>query len=245
MSKNELTAAQLADRWMDQREIQNLMGKFVQYELLKKEKGIFSDFWCAEADEPTLGINNGYYVGYQAIRAYYDARFDITEVKSKHMQKMFPDFLGPVSDIELHGVGSCNVNALTSPIVEVAEDGRTAKGLWSVMGIENEIFEIGPCTMLAFGYIAADFVKENGDWKIWHLLKINDIYAPGGQDWAGECVMPEAVPEFAELAALRLPEPTVAVTIREPYHPSRKNSPLVKVPKPYSTFSETFSYGIQ
>jgi len=220
------------------------MGKFVYCKLLKREKEIFEKFWSKDEDI-CLGINEGYFKGRDAIKGYYDAMHGVTEAKSNHMQKLYPDFLGSVPENKLHGVGSLNIDALTTCIIEQAEDGKTAKGLWYVMGEDNDITSVGPYSMWAYGYMAADFIKEGDDWKIWHLQDIEDIHAPVGMDWSTDWKMPPEHPKYAEIANIKMPEPNVKQPIRERYHPDREFTPLVaNIPETYVTFSDTFSYGI-
>lgn len=238
------TTDQLADRWMDRREIQNLMGKFVYKKLLKHEREIFEGFW-ASSEDICLGVNEGWFKGRAEVRRYYEEMFEITEVKSKHMQELYPDFLGSVPDGELHGVGSVNIDPLTTCVIEQAEDGKTAQGLWYVIGADNDVTPHGPYSMWAYGYMAADFVKEGDDWKIWHLRDIEDISAPVGMDWSSEWEIPAVKEKYAALQPLKAPEPTVKQTIRELYSPERAFTPLVEfVPQPYASFSDTTSYGI-
>lgn len=243
MNIKNFSVTQLADMWMAQREAQNVMGKYVYYSLLKKEKDMYDEFWCRKAPDPALGVNTGFYKGYDAIKGYYDALFENTEARSKHMQKMFPDYLGKYSDIELHGVGSLNIDALTSGFAEVAEDCRTAKGLWCVMGLLNDIFPQGPYSMLNYGYFCVDFINEDGDWKIWHLQHLTELDSPVSMDWSSPWEMPAQGEQFKDLAALKLPEPNVKTEIYRAYSADRQASPQLKIPQPYKTFAETFSYG--
>lgn len=133
MLYDDFSTQELAERWMDQRQVQNLMGRYIYHNLVRRERDIFDSFWCREA-EPELGLNDGFYKGAEAICGYYGAVDENTRVRTKHMQKLFPDYLG-------------------------------------------------------------------------------------------------------------LPKPNVPQTIREAFYPGRPNSELVRLPEPYGTFSETFSYG--
>ena len=236
---------QLAYRWMDRREIQNVMGKYVYYKLLRDETKLVTDFW-ADIPDACLGVNNGYYKGLDAIRAYYDAMDVNTAIRTKHMKYLFPLYFGSRTVKELHGVGSLNVDSLTTCVIEQAEDGQTAKGAWYVLGEDTDIHSEGPYSYLAYGAIATDFIKLDDEWKIWHMLDIQELTAPAGVNWTKDYPEPNALPEFASIAGkLRpLPEPTVRADVHIAYYKGRGFSPLVKVPEPYVTFADTFSYGI-
>jgi hypothetical protein len=236
---------QLAYRWMDRREIQNLMGKYVYYKMLRDETKLVDDFW-ADMSDACLGVNNGYYKGLDAIRAYYEAVDNNTAIRTKHMKKLFPLYFGSKTEGELHGVGSLLVDALTTCVIEQAEDGQTAKAAWYVLGQDTDIHPEGPYSYLAYGAIAADFIMVDDEWKIWHMVDIQELTAPAGVNWTKDYPAPETLPEFASLAGKLqpMPEPTVPENVHTAYYKGRGFSPLVKVPEPYVTFADTFSYGI-
>ena len=50
--------------------------------------------------------------------------------------------------------------------------------------------------------------------------------------------------EFEELRDNKLPEPTVKETVYETYSASRGPAKPPRVPEPYKTFADTFSYGV-
>ena len=120
---------QLVQQWEDQRTIKNLMGKYVNLVLLNREQEILSRFWSA-GDDLCLGFNDGYYVGRRAVEDYYRAVEARNLLVAKTLQKKFPQQLGDKSDQEIYGIGPFKVEPLYSPLIEVAGDGQTAKGLW-------------------------------------------------------------------------------------------------------------------
>lgn len=66
--------------------------------------------------------------------------------------------------------GSLFVHTLASPIVQVADDLETAKGLWMSPGFETAVGPDGkPFCGWTWGEYGCDFKKINGVWKIWHL----------------------------------------------------------------------------
>ncbi len=243
MSNKVYTAEQLADRWLDLREIQNLIGRYAYDELFKRQGTMYANYWTAE-QEPELVLNNGGYKGAEAVKGWYAVYAANTETVSALVKEMFPDYLGKKSRQELHGVGTCDVASMFCPVIELAEDGKTAKGAWIAWHSDNEIYEYGPYSYYDYGYLAADFVRENGVWKIWHLREISDLRVPMGQQFTQPWNFPEIKPEFAAIADLKLPEPTHPFVVRESYSVERETQPLVKLPEPYETFADTFSYGI-
>ena len=123
MGNKQYTAQQLAERFVDQREVQNVMGKYVFTTMICKDADVVARFWSKKAPEPALGFNNGWYVGLDAIDGYYQAVSANTAVRSKAIQARFPEKLGEKTDEELYGTGTMNVRPLTTVLVEVAGDG--------------------------------------------------------------------------------------------------------------------------
>jgi hypothetical protein len=54
-----------------------------------------------------------------------------------------------------------HLQALTTPVIEIAGDGETARAVWTSPGLEG--------TEPAWVKFGCDFKKQDGEWKIWHL----------------------------------------------------------------------------
>ena len=76
------------------------------------------------------------------------------------------------------GKGILNVLPLTTPVIEVAGDGKTAKGLWIAPGLHT----LAPGGKLQAFWVwckyGIDFVKEDGKWKFWHVYTYGIFYTP-------------------------------------------------------------------
>lgn len=238
------TAEQLVERWEDYRYIENMMGRRLYYGVLSKASTVFEDLWCKTAPDPCLGTYFGYYKGYDAVRGYYEAQARLLAVKARVAQKLHPAELGAMDVSELLGVGSFVADTVTTPLIEIAGDGQSAKGLWYIYGADVDYGPAGMKAEWVFGRIGADFVKEDGQWRIWHLLRVEDIRSPFRHDWTAP--MPEQEPDvdFQAIADFQMPEPTVPATVLERVHARRPLLEIPRVPQKYETFSKTFSYGI-
>ena len=234
---------QRTERFEDRREIKNLMGKYVTSNLLCREDTLV-DTLFANRDDISVGFNNGYYVGREAVKGYYDAVCQATAKKSKCLQKIFPEQLGGLSDEALYGVGPFKAEPLTSFYMQEAEDLQTAKAIWMVEGSITDITEKGPITSWVWGYYAADFIKEDGQMKIWHLLHVEETNCPNGVDWGDPRNDYPELPEFAELKEIQLPAPNRPEKVWETFTPARGPMGTPRLPEPYTTFAETFSYGV-
>ncbi len=237
------TTEQLTARWEDQRAIKNLMGKYANCVILNREQDIFGLFWSG-GDDVSLTFNDGAYVGAEKVSAYYAACHDRNALVAKLMQKRFPDVLGDKSDEEIYGVGPFKVKPMACPVIEVAGDGKTAKGLWFCQGAYNDVEPCGPVARWTWGYFAADFRREDGAWKLWHLQYLNDVDCICGQSWAGEQTPYPDLPEFEPLKDFQYPAYSVKRQFRALYTKDRPVTLCPEIPQPYDAFENTFSYGV-
>lgn len=242
MNKFEFTTEQLVDRWEDHRDIQNLMGKFAYHFMLKKEKDIFDTFWSS-AEDVSLAVNSGYYLGAQSIRKYYDAFHQETLMRTKLIQKAFPAELGDKDLDEIYGVGCMDHHPVATHLIEIAADGATAKGLWYCLACFDRLTSAGPLAYWVWTVYAVDYIREGDSWKIWHMQDLEDVRCPIGDKWAGAPVVRPVMEEFKAMDEVEWPKPDVEVQLREYYHTDRRLAPLPRMPEPYETFADTFSYG--
>ena len=235
---------QLVDRWEDRRDIKNLMGKYVHYLLLKKEGQMVDDLWSSR-DDICYGVNEGWYQGAEAVRGYYGYIPGRTAKVAAALRAKFPEKLEGKTDEEIFGIGLMEIKSVSNYIIEVAEDGQTAKAYACVFGYNTTFDEHGPVSNWIIATILMDVVLEEEEWKIWHLQYLEDINKPAGSAWGKDVPYPyPELPEFAELKGLNPPAPNVPAVLRERYSPDRAFVKLPPAPQPYATFADTFSYGI-
>ena len=240
-----LSTAEMLAKWEAQRDIKNVMGKVANCILLNREAEIFGRFWSSDREDVCLGFNEGWYIGPEAVRGYFQSEHDRCALVADCLQKAYPDQIGGKTAEEIYGIGAFKARPLYAPIIEVADDMETAKGLWYCMGTSAEVDTAGPVANWTWGYYCADFVREEGQWKLWHLQYINDVDCISGQSWGKEQTPYPDLPEFEPMRSFHRPEPTVKTTLREYYTPLRPLTPAPELPVPYATFSETFSYGAE
>lgn len=242
MRLTSFTTEQLVDRWEARRRIQNIMGIFSQHILLKLEKDLFDDLW-SNREDVCLGVNEGYYVGAEAVRGYYAAKHQKTQLINRVLRELFPDKVAGKTEEETYGIGTMNYFPLDTPVIEIAADGQTAKGIWALRNTYSDVTPGGPEAYWQWGWVTVDFIREGDDYKIWHLNLLNDVHVRAGQK-LHEAVSPyPTLPEFAALAEFQMPEPTVKVEIRPLYTVQRPFTQPPRLPEPYDTFENTFSYG--
>lgn len=242
----KLSAEQYLVKFEDHRELQNLAARYVVGFLFKKEEELYEKYW-SKREDVCLGFNDGWYVGPDALQGYYNALVEKTKLVAKLVKQKFPEKLGDKTDEELYGTGTFGMKPIDTGVIAVAEDRQTAKGIWFIRGNHSELTTRGPVAYWNWGWLAVDFIMEHDEWKLWHVLEVDDILIPVGMKWAAGPQEPpyEELPEFAAMADFKLPEYTVKQINREYYTADRPATPSPPIPEPYDTFVETFSYGIQ
>ena len=142
----------------------------------------------------------------------------------------------------MFGAGYVKGTDMHTPIIEVAEDMKSAKALWQFQAADTRVTSRGPLSIWKIGYMAADLIEEDGEWKIKNLLYALDIDHPCAEPWTE----PSKYQEDPEFAAFAIPEPvpTVKKEVYRAYSVDRPYQEPPKMPVPYTTLAETFSYGI-
>ena len=94
--------------------------------------------------------------------------------KVELMHKLFPD------KVALHpynlGIGELVIRFYTSPYIVVAEDCKTAQGVWYSFGISSEVDkQARPVPFMQWGREMSDFVLEGDSWRLLHFRLSADI----------------------------------------------------------------------
>jgi hypothetical protein len=76
------------------------------------------------------------------------------------------------------------------------------------------------------------------------MVIAKDMHCPTGKNWGVENPPAPVDPRFAALADFKLPEPNVPMTVHEIFNDKRPLKPFPALPERYTTFADTFSYGI-
>jgi hypothetical protein len=235
---------QLLDRFEDLREIKNLMGRLSADYSVKREGTIYDRYWSRRGDV-CLGVNDGWYDGADAVRGYYESIDAVTAFHSELIANAFPDALAGKTTEELHGVGMLDYKPVDTPVIEIAGDRETAKGIWCIRGSHAKITTSGPVAYWEWGWFAVDFTREPEGWNIWHMRYLDEVLLPSGSKWYGEPKKFDELPAFARAEDVGPVSPPKPGKLRERYSADREFTPSPRVPEPYATFGETFSYGME
>lgn len=224
----------------DKREIKNLMGRFTASMLYCDEEYILDRYWSRRKDV-SYGTNQGWYIGPESIASYHDALTQKRKTADKILRTRFPALTGCFSQTD-KGYGTMNAQTLSSDIIVVGDDRKTAKGIWTCAGQLVDMTECGPITIYTYGVYACDFVREEDEWKLWHMCCWDDIHRPMGEKWWEPEKSYPPLEEWKPMTAVLMPEPVQPVH-RPLYSTTRSSMPFPQPPQRYRTFCETFSYG--
>ncbi len=152
---------QLLEDRRDIEKLQRIYGFYTDKDMWTQAADLF-------ADKGTIEVGgHGVYVGKKRVLAYL-----------KTNGKEFPQDGKLFDQMQLQG------------IVDVAPDGKTAKGRWHMFSQEAEH---GKYADWGLGVYENDYVKEGGVWKISKLHLYTTMYAPYKDGW-GKTAIPNAGP---------------------------------------------------
>lgn len=216
------TKEQLASRITNFRSIENVMSKYAFLTYYKRFQEALDKYWTKST--PTLTTNDQKLSG-QEVYDYLVTKGEAdTKVGDEIMRGLYPQEFGDQSDSDMWGAGTAMVHTITTPVIELAGDEKTAKAIFYSLGSCTEIqAEKGPVAYWVWEKYAVDFVKEEDGWKIWHMVIMTDFMTPVGCNWAKVNVAPTGEYYTA-------------------YTPMTTPQAGVPMPEPYATFEETFSY---
>ena len=176
MDLNELL--ERVERLEARGEIEDLLGEYLHLRMAGDGQGILDRIWSGRED---IRIEYG-------ASGPYQSRAKVATFYQKD-----------------HLPGKFTLMQANTPVIRVARDGRSARGLWMVLGAETDAGDLGPeppadpnrrallssqtpegkayTAEWMFLRLGADFVKEAGQWRLWHLHVYEILRAPFDQDW--------------------------------------------------------------
>jgi hypothetical protein len=141
-----------------------------------------------------------------------------------------------------HGPGRLEILQINTPVIEVAKDGKTARGLWTAMrcGAGSPEGKLG--ANWGVEQYAVDFVKEDGTWKFWHFHLYWVLRCPFETSWVEAAPTPGVPPDKIPFD-LRPDRPT---TYHKMYSPTSDPSCglmefVPPSPDPYETWEESMA----
>lgn len=186
--------------------VQNAMGRMIVALDFRQPEKVLAAFDLDSEGVSFEYADEGRFVGREAVTALV------------HLLIGAPPQPGEMRDLQL-----------TTPIIEVADDGGSARAVWWVPGAGAIIRDDGePDAIWDWGAIAADFVDVAGEWKIWHLHYFRYITCLYDEGWTRDT----SLIHRPNTPMHPLAKPT---TFHNPYSPSSVRDGIPAAPRPYAT----------
>lgn len=201
----KLQAIEKDAQWaLDMWDIENLMTRMAQQNKLGMKPGdaAYQETAAQKTEGVSFGVDGDYIYGTAARNA-----------------------IAGQGDQQMLRTGPSNMHMVTTGHIQVADDGKTAKGLWYSPGFLNETGTDGnPKSAFDYKRYAVDFVKEDGQWRIWHFAAFTDWTTLPNVSWTNQSDVSDTTIDYRTLQETKGAESKY------------------QVPRAYNTFSETFSY---
>ncbi len=191
------------------RAVQNLMGRYsINFSPKFMHRAL--DFYALDRPDVSVEIaERGVYVGAAALRKLFGAQFAMS-LK-----------------------GNLLVHYLATPMIEVAADGQSARGVWRSPGVEAVVPPGGgkPVPLWSFGTYAVDFIRQGSEWKILHLHWFRTIKCSYEKAWVDDLSMAYT----GKLPDSPAVQPT---TYHNPYTPETVQEPVPPCQPPYDSMTD-------
>ncbi|MFC1945981.1 nuclear transport factor 2 family protein [Chloroflexota bacterium] len=212
----EKSLEQRIQRMEDIHEIHNLMGRYVYLQLANMHDEQV-DFFARKTPGVRAEIANwGVYEGFEGAKKLYAGVHNYTDGDC---------------------VGRLSVHTLTTPVIEVAGDGKTAKAVWISPGAGAGRRDGRITAYWVWGKYAVDLVKEDGKWKFWHFRVYAIFSTPFDRSWVDIEPNPSIQSKLPD--ELKDDKPT---TYHWEYSPTAITENIPAPPEPYDIFDERDAY---
>ncbi len=226
-------------RIWDKENCVQLMNRHSYYYTSDKRREELDDLWVQKAQNKktaSLAYNNGYYTGMDEIARHYVGD------REKELYERLDIYIKSDRNIarirENLGIGQAQMHTSTTPLVYIADDGKSARYLGYQLGFQIKAAPEDDEEYMEFGLIFADLLKEDGRWKIWHLVLEHDHTVEVGKAYAE---IPVKRSEDEDPLRGDWGEPTIKKDVYKPFFGWEYI--YQDMPRPYDTYCDKESYG--
>ena len=185
------------------------------------------------AKDASFATNTGFYVGLDEVRRHL-----VNEYREKCVSQK-EKYIKAGVDYATDGIGMCSMHSATTPVLFVADDGKSAKVLVYDLGMSAEGSPDGSAKCYhEVGLLLIEFLKEDGQWKIWHLVEEHDFTIEAGRDYneVPTIIRPEDDPGRKDFG-----DPTIKKDVYDNIFGWEYL--FYDMPAPYKTYEEERGYG--
>ena len=217
MQQLEETYGKRIQRLEDIHQIHNLMGRYIWKHNVFLDNEFPETIYAKKAKGVSSEVANG-------------GRWEDDDFRNKYKGNSPNEF--PPGNMIMHH--------LDTPVIEVAGDGKTAKGVWLSPGHETYAnAETGECQAnWCWCKYGLDFVKEDGEWKIWHYHSYRIFKTPFNIPWTDEFELKGGYPPPVGIDLKKRIPPTRPTTYDNPYSTTTLIELVPTPPEPYETWDD-------
>ncbi|MCR5784318.1 MAG: nuclear transport factor 2 family protein [Eubacterium sp.] len=225
-------------------EVENVKARHTYYHGRADATGEWANIW-SKSDECSWAHAFGRMRGFDQVWYGSVAQYDKMAMENAiEMMEIYPETTGK----DPRPLMEASVHTLVTDVIEVAEDGMSARGSFITPGMihscltpEKEKY----CNVLWERY-GSDFVCEDGEWKYLHEHVCPDILTRLDMfNWAAEEYARITAPQVEEQAPPTLGDPppvTDPGPMHKPYSVLDKPQNTVPYPEPYKTLDNDNTY---
>jgi hypothetical protein len=206
-------------RLKDLHEVQEVMSRYFHWHTAGLHKQCWDKLFAHQQADVCIEIANwGKWEGLESVKNFY--------------YRTLPA-------IEGDRIGQMMVHSIDTPSIQIAGDGKTAKGVWFSPGHETNNINGKLQANWCWSYFGTDFFRENGEWKIWHYHCYAMFKTPFEKSWL------EAEPTSPGESDTPIPDnvgPNKPYTYFNGYTPTSVRELVPAPPEPYETFDPSKAY---
>lgn len=218
--------------------VENLHSRHVYHHAMGHHREEYEDLWSKKEN---IAWAHNYGTWYR--ERFYNNYVEGQEAESREEYDKVVAAGVDMKDQDYRRAPSYPIHFVTTPLIEVAEDGQSAKGLWYTPGCAFSNIPGFKLGMWMFERYGADFILEDGEWKYKGLRIGMDIGGPIDHGFDVFDPTPHGPPpsEDGEEQGFRDDEAD-APGVHKNYSVTQVPQNDPRLPEPYKTAGETFRY---
>ena len=177
----EYTDDEMILRAWDKDMVMDQVNRFVLYWGNGERQRIVDELYVQQPEhqkDASFATNIGFYVGIPEVKRHLVDEF---EEKCRNQQKKYQE--QGISDAA-PGIGMCIMHSATTPVEFISNDGETARVLVYDLGMSAEGSPDGSAKCYhEVGLLLIELCKEDGQWKLWHIVEEHDFTIEAGRDY--------------------------------------------------------------
>lgn len=236
----EYTDEQILFRAWDREVMQDMVGRFVYYWGSGDLEKAIRDLWVKELDhqkDASFATNIGFFVGIDEVHRHLVDEYAQREQETlDEFIKACPEKGYTKADL---GMGMTRTHSCTTPLIYIANDGKTARYLGYDLGMSGKGKPDGSADCyFEVGLLFVEFVKEEEGWKIWHMVEEHDFSMEAGKDYN---TVPTKITDPNDPSFKDFGKPTIEKEVYDNLYGWEYL--FYDMPKPYKFYDEDEGYG--